>query len=200
MTDFDKALLLSERGLDATGEQDAAANSILYEVSCGVRPTFSMIGYRSTAISYLDSFLTDPTEAQLAWFVETLRPFAERSFADPRARHVFSYLAERQLADDLDLSYPVDEIELLKDFPEAYMTINFDYNLVNDAMSPKNIDQVVRFLRMESPNLERFQFANIRQGVRKKFYRQAPELQWLKESRFRGANKPVDRALDRMGT
>ena len=38
----------------------------------------------------------------------------------------------------------------------------------------------------------------IQEGVRKKFFREAPVLGWFASSRFRGRNKYLDAAHDRM--
>ena len=198
VTNLDEAALLAIRSMERMREYNAAVDSILFEVGCAVRPWFAAHGFETSSVAYFETFIGVIPEED-ARFVETLRPFAERSFADPRARLIFGHLAESRLVDDLDISYPVDEIELLKDYPAAFRNLSHDAFLVLNAMSPKNIDQVDRFFRIESPNIENFQLGIIRQGVKKKFFRQAPELQWLKESRFRGLNRAIDSALDRMG-
>ncbi|AQQ14341.1 hypothetical protein CGLAU_01770 [Corynebacterium glaucum] len=154
---------------------------------------------RST-LNYLSGFKIGATKEERAQLIEILRPYAERSFADPRARRIFMYLSESGLVDDLDLSFPVDEIELLKDIPLARGVISYDTTLVIHGMSSKNLEQVERFLRIESPRLVDFQVPTIEEGTRKKFFRQAPELRWLKESRFRGLDKRTDKILDRMGS
>ena len=190
---------LAKRAMDTTGEHAAAANSILYEVACAVDPEFRRNTYTSTGIAYFDSFEASATKEQLDQYIQALRPYAERDFADPRARHLFRYLSMRPI-DDLDISYPVDDIDLLKDVPVARRSLHYDAFLVMEAMSAKNVDEVNRFLHLESPNLDTLQIATIREGVKKKFFRKAPELQWLKDSRFRGIDKAIDRALDRIGS
>lgn len=199
MPDISDDELLAQRAMDSTGEHAAAASSLLYEVACTVRPELRRNSYSSTGIAYFDSFEVSATKEQLAQYIQALRPYAERDFADPHARHLFRYLSMRPI-DDLDISYPVDEIDLLKDIPMARETIHYDAFLVMDAMSAKNVEEVNRFLHLESPNLDPLQIATIRRGVKKKFFRQAPELQWLKESRFRGIDEAIDRALDRIGS
>lgn len=140
------------------------------------------------------------SRAELNQIREGLRPLGERSFDDPIARFMFSYFPDLGVKNP-DITYVIDEFERLKDEEWSFdleRVLDFDATILCDAMSASNIDQLDRLLRIESDTIAGQQSVVIQEGARKKFFREAPELSWLAGSRFRGRNKYLDAALDRM--
>lgn len=131
---------------------------------------------------------------------EGLRPLGERSFDDPIARYMFSYFPDLGVKNP-DITYVIDEFERLKDEEWSFdleRVLDFDATILCKTMSATNIDQLDRLLRIESDTIADQQSVVIQEGVGKKFFREAPELSWLAGSRFRGRDKYLDAALDRM--
>lgn len=140
------------------------------------------------------------SRAELNQIREGLRPLGERSFDAPVARYMFSYFPDLGVKNP-DITHVIDELERLKDEEWSFdlgRVLNFDATILCKAMSAANIDQLDRLLRIESDTIAEQQSVVIQEGAKKKFFREAPELQWLASSRFRGLNKYTDRALDRM--
>lgn len=131
---------------------------------------------------------------------EGLRPLGERSFDDPIARFMFSYFPDLGVKNP-DITYVIDEFERLKDEEWSFdleRVLDFDATILCKTMSATNIDQLDRLLRIESDTIADQESVVIQEGVGKKFFREAPELSWLAGSRFRGRDKYLDAALDRM--
>ena len=142
------------------------------------------------------------TRSEKKEIIARVRPYAERDYADPYARFILPYL-NRLGVNDIDLTYLVDELELIQheDSKEAEDIRMWDTTALLDAMSKHNIDQIDRFLQLPGEPLFGWQNITIQTGAKKKFFRQAPQLQWLKDSdRYRGFGPNLDKALDRMGT
>lgn len=140
------------------------------------------------------------SRAELNQIREGLRPLGERSFDDPIARYMFSYFPDLGVKNP-DITYVIDEFERLKDEEWSFdleRVLNFDATILCKAMSAANVDQLDRLLRIGSDTIAGQQSVVIQEGARKKFFREAPELSWLAGSRFRGRNKYLDAALDRM--
>lgn len=140
------------------------------------------------------------SRAELDQIREGLRPLGERSFDDPIARFMFSYFPDLGVKNP-DITYVIDDFERLKDEEWSFdlkRVLNFDATILCKAMSAANVDQLDRLLRIESDTIAGQQSVVIQEGARKKFFREAPELSWLAGSRFRGRNKYLDAALDRM--
>jgi len=140
------------------------------------------------------------SRAELNQIREGLRPLGERSFDDPVARYMFSYFPDLGVKNP-DITHVIDEFERLKVEEWSFdlkRVLNFDATILCKAMSAANVDQLDRLLRIESDTIAGQQSVVIQEGARKKFFREAPELSWLAGSRFRGRNKYLDAALDRM--
>ena len=140
------------------------------------------------------------SRAELNQIREGLRPLGERSFDDSIARYMFSYFPDLGVKNP-DITHVIDEFEGLKDEEWSFdlgRVLNFDATILCKTMSATNVDQLDRLLRIESDTIAGQQSVVIQEGVGKKFFREAPELQWLVSSRFRGLSKYTDRALDRM--
>ena len=140
------------------------------------------------------------SRAELNQIREGLRPLGERSFDDSIARYMFSYFPDLGVKNP-DITHVIDEFERLKDEEWSFdlkRVLNFDATILCKTMSASNVDQLDRLLRIESDTIAGQQSVVIQEGARKKFFREAPELGWLASSRFRGRNKYLDAALDRM--
>jgi len=189
---------LEQRLIDSTGENGAAASSLLYEAIRKVRP--DLVGELAFNVSYTAIFKAEASEEEVAAVDALLRPYAERSFADPRARYITWYLIVIGIT-DLDVaSHIADDMELLQNVPGARRALNDDADLMSKVASPDNIQYIDRVLRLDGEHVRDAQLLILVDMVGKKFFRQAPELQWIKNSHFRGVNSRMDKALDRMGT
>ncbi|WP_301925753.1 hypothetical protein [Corynebacterium glaucum] len=161
-----------------------------------------MIGGFSPHSDYFTPVNKDATRSEKKEIIARIRPYAERDFADPYARFILPYL-NRLGVNDIDLTYLVDEMELIQheDSKAAKKILMWDTTALLDAMSKHNIDQIDRFLQLPGEPLFDWQNITIQTGAKKKFFRQAPQLQWLKDSdRFRGFGPNLDKALNRIGT
>ncbi|AQQ14344.1 hypothetical protein CGLAU_01785 [Corynebacterium glaucum] len=189
---------LERRQIDSTGENGAAASSLLYEAIRKVRP--DLVGELAFNVSYTAIFKAEASEEEVAAVDALLRPYAERSFADPRARYITWYLIAIGIT-DLDVaSHIADDMELLQNVPGARRALNDDADLMSKVASPDNIQHIDRVLRLDGEHVRDAQLLILVDMVGKKFFRQAPELQWIKNSHFRGEHPRMDKALDRMGT
>ena len=188
---------IDQRTMDSTGENNAAAISLSYEAVRKVRP--DLAGELKLNVSYSSLLRAEASKEEISEVVSLLRPYAERSFADPRARYITWFLIALGIK-DIDVSYVVDDMELLQDSPKGRRALNDDSDLLSETASPDNIHHINRALRLSGEHVHSAQLMIIADGVRKKFFRRAPELQWVKNSHFRGVNPRMDRALDRMGT
>ncbi|WP_301925755.1 hypothetical protein [Corynebacterium glaucum] len=189
---------LEQRLIDSTGENGAAASSLLYEAIRKVRP--DLVGELAFNAPYTAMFKTEASKEEVAAVDALLRPYAERSFADPRARYITWYLIAIGIT-DLDVaSHIADDMELLQNIPGARRALNDDADLMSKVASPANIQHIDRVLRLDGEYVRDSQLLILVDMVGKKFFRQAPELQWIKNSHFRGVNSRMDKALDRMGT
>lgn len=185
--------------LDRKNQAEAARSEILRVVE-EVSPELANMLDPDASMSLFDQLKEHASRTELNAIREGVRPLAERSFDDPLARYLFGYFPGLGVKHP-DISYVVDEMERLKDEemgPELDAVLNFDLTILCEVMSASNIDQLDRLLRIESDTIAGQQSVVIQTGVRKKFFREAPELQWLATSRFRGKNKYLDGALDRM--
>lgn len=185
--------------LDRKNQSEAARSEILRVVE-EVNPELANMLDLDANMSLFDQLKARASRTELNAIREGVRPLAERSFDDPLARYLFGYFPGLGVKNP-DISYVVDEMERLKDEemgPELDAVLNFDLTILCEVMSASNIDQLDRLLRIESDTIAGQQSVVIQTGVRKKFFREAPQLQWLAASRFRGRNKYLDGALDRM--
>lgn len=183
--------------LDPENQMKAARGEILRVVN-EVNPELAEA--LDPNVSWIDQLKEHASRSELKAIREGIRPLAERSFDDPLARYMFSYLPGFGVKNP-DISYVVDEIERLKDEemgPDLYRVLDHDVNILHNTLLPSSVGQLDRFLRLESEAITLMQGGIIQEGAKKKFFREAPELQWLASSRFRGLNKYTDRALDRM--
>lgn len=183
--------------LDPENQMKAARSEILRVVN-EVNPVLAEV--LDPNVSWIDQLKEHASRSELKAIREGIRPLAERSFDDPLARYMFSYLPGFGVKNP-DISYVVDEIERLKDEemgPDLYRVLDHDVNILHNTLLPSSVGQLDRFLRLESEAITLMQGGIIQEGAKKKFFREAPELQWLASSRFRGLNKYTDRALDRM--
>ena len=140
------------------------------------------------------------TPVELAEIGQCVRPLAERSFDDPVARYLFGLFPLLKITGS-DVSYVVDEFEKLKDEKPCLdldRVLDYDVDTLISVMAPEHIAQLDRFLRIDSETVWPQQAALIKAGVQKGFFRDADALQWLVSSRFRGWNRYLDHALDRM--
>ncbi|OFT82449.1 hypothetical protein [Corynebacterium sp. HMSC29G08] len=140
------------------------------------------------------------TPVELAEIGQRVRPLAERSFDDPVARYLFGLFPLLKITSS-DVSYVVDEFEKLKDEKPCLdldRVLDYDVDTLISVMAPEHIAQLDRFLRIDSETVWPQQAALIKAGVQKGFFRDADALQWLVSSRFRGWNRYLDQALDRM--
>ncbi|MDK8795303.1 hypothetical protein QP968_06210 [Corynebacterium sp. MSK041] len=183
--------------LDEQSQMDAANKAILQVVKA-VNPALAVsIDMDGDWPGFLKEHAT---RAELEEIRERVRPLGERSFDDPLARYLFCYFPVLKIKKP-DISYLVDEFEKLKDeelTPDLKRVLDFDLSTLVALMGPEHVEQLDRLLRLESDTIFPQQSGVIQVGVRKKFFREADALQWLASSRFRGANKYLDGALDRM--
>lgn len=183
--------------LDRENQSKAARSEILRLVN-EVNPELADVF--DPNVNWIDQLKKHASRAELNAIREGIRPLAERSFDDPLARYMFNYLPGFGVKNP-DISYVVDEIEQLKDEelgPDLHRVLDHDVNILHNTLLPSSVGQLDRFLRLESEAITLMQGGIIQEGAKKKFFREAPELQWLASSRFRGLNKYTDRALDRM--
>lgn len=181
-------------------ENSHAADRIIYDAVTSVRP--NLLGAFKPQSDDFTPVNEHATRSEKKEIIARIRPYAERDYADPYARFILPYL-NRLGVNDIDLTYLVDELELIQheDSQEAEDIRKWDTTALHDAMSKHNIDQIDRFLKLPGEPLFGWQNVTIQAGAKKKFFRQAPQLQWLKDSdRYRGDNPYLDKALDRMGT
>ncbi|MGV0431624.1 hypothetical protein [Corynebacterium sp. 20_84] len=183
--------------LDPENQMKAARGEILRVVN-EVNPELAELV--DPNVSWIDQLKEHASRSELKAIREGIRPLAERSFDDPLARYMFRYLPGFGVKNP-DISYVVDEIEQLKDEeigPELQRGLDHDVDILYNTLLPSSVGQLDRFLRLESEAITLMQGGIIQEGAKKKFFREASELQWLVSSRFRGLNKYTDRALDRM--
>ena len=183
--------------LDRENQMKAAQNEVLRVVK-EVNP--ELVDLLEPNTSWFDILKEHASRTELNAIREGIRPLAERGFDDPLARYMFGYLPGLGVKNP-DITYVVDEFDRLKDeewSSDVNRVLDFDATILCRTMSTNNIDQLVRLLRMESETIKGQQSVVIQQGVRKKFFREAPELKWLAASHFRGRNKYLDAALDRI--
>ena len=113
---------LERRLIDSTGENSAAAGSLFYEALRKVRP--DLAGELDLNAPYTAMFKTEASKEEIDVVDSLLRPYAERSFADPRARYITWYLIAIGIT-DLDVaSHIADDMELLQNIPGALRTLN----------------------------------------------------------------------------
>ena len=195
---------LSDRSYWVSDEQirenSEAAYRLIYDTVRSVRE--DLIGGFSPHSDYFTPVNKDATRSEKKEIIARIRPYAERDFADPYARFIFPFL-NRLGVKDIDLTYLVDEMELIQheDSKAAKDILMWDTTALLDAMSQHNLDQVDRLLRLPGEPILEWQDVTIQEGAKKNLFRQAPQLQWLKDSdRYRGISSYLDKALDRIGT
>lgn len=178
--------------------QIKAADAEVVRVVEAVNP--ELLGSLDMEGPWIKQLKESASRAELDQIREGLRPLGERSFDDPIARLMFSFFPDLGVKNP-DITYVVDEFERLKDEEWSFdlkRVLNFDATILCKAMSASNVDQLDRLLRIESDTIAGQQSVVIQEGAGKKLFREAPELSWLATSRFRGRNKYLDAALDRM--
>ena len=173
-----------------------AADRIIYDAVTSVRN--DLLGDFKPNEDHFTPVNEHATRSEKKEIIARIRPYAERDFSDPYARFILPYL-NRLGVNDINLTYLVDEMELIQheDSKAAKDIRMWDTTALEDAMSKNNIDQIDRFLQLPGEPLLDSQNITIQAGASKKFFRQAPQLQWLKDSdRYRGISSYLDKALD----
>ncbi|MCG7457573.1 hypothetical protein [Corynebacterium sp. ACRPH] len=132
----------------------------------------------------------DLTPAQKRQFIKDHRHEAELTL-DERSRAFMRVLINLG-AKDLDITNAVDEMLKYIDCggksSDIRAIVDADTNLILYNIHPKNFEQINRFLKATSTNepeiLFEWQRFLIKQGVRKKAFREYPGFHWIKTSAF----------------
>lgn len=132
----------------------------------------------------------DLTPAQKRQFIKDHRHEAELAL-DERSRAFMRVLINLG-AKDLDITNAVDEMLKYIDCggksSDIRAIVDADTNLILYNIHPKNFEQINRFLKATSTNepelLFEWQRFLIKQGVRKKAFREYPGFHWVKTSAF----------------
>lgn len=143
-----------------------------------------------TNFNYVIEAQRDLTPAQKRQFIKDHRHEAERPL-DEWSRSFMGLLIHLG-AKDLDITNAVDEmleyIDCGGKSSDIRAIVDADTNLILNNIHPKNFEQINRFLKATSTNepeiLFEWQRFLIKQGVRKKAFREYPGFHWIKNSAF----------------
>ena len=143
-----------------------------------------------TNFNYVIEAQRDLTPAQKRQFIKDHRHEAERPL-DEWSRSFMGLLIHLG-AKDLDITNAVDEmleyIDCGGKSSDIRAIVDDDTNFILNNIHPKNFEQINRFLKATSTNepeiLFEWQRFLIKQGVRKKAFREYPGFHWIKNSAF----------------
>ncbi|MGJ4077324.1 hypothetical protein ACN4EB_06310 [Corynebacterium macclintockiae] len=141
-------------------------------------------------VDFIQEAKRDLTPAQIRQYIAEHRHMAE-SPMDDWSRSFMGLLIQLG-AKDLDITNAVDEmlkyIDCGGDHYAIHSLVKADTNLIIYNIHPKNFEQINRFLKATSTNepeiLYEWQRFLIKQGVRKKAFREYPGFHWIKTSAF----------------
>lgn len=141
-------------------------------------------------VDWMQEAKRDLTPAQKRHFIKAHRHEAERPL-DEKSRAYMNVLINLG-AKDLDITNAVDEmlyyIDSGGDHYEIRALVSADTGLIIYNIHPKNFEQINRFLKASSQRepeiLYEWQRFLIKQGTKKKTFREYAGFQWIKSSAF----------------